>query len=53
SARARAALNGRLHVSLSDVHAVAPWVLQHRVLLSFAARAEGLTGADVIAALLP
>lgn len=51
-ARARAACAGRLHVSAEDVRAMAPAVLRHRILLNFAARAEGVRGDDVIAALL-
>jgi len=52
AARARAALAGRLHVTDEDVHAMAPPVLRHRILLSFAGRAEGLAADDVVAALL-
>jgi MoxR-like ATPase len=52
SAKARAALAGRLHVTEEDVHAMAPPVLRHRILLSFAGRAEGLAADDVVAALL-
>ena len=52
AARARAALAGRLHVTDEDVHAMAPAVLRHRILLSFAGRAEGLAADDVVAALL-
>lgn len=48
--RARALLNGRLAPSLDDVHALAEPVLQHRMALSFAARADGVRVADVIAA---
>jgi MoxR-like ATPase len=52
AARARAASAGRLQVGLEDVRALAPDVLRHRVLLNFAARAEGVTADAVIAALL-
>lgn len=52
AARARAAMTGRLQVSHDDVRSMAPAVLRHRILLNFAARAEGLTGDDVLAALL-
>ena len=51
-ARARAWLHGRDYVSPEDVHAVAPDVLRHRVLLAYAARAEGLSSDDVIAELI-
>ena len=43
AARARALLDGRLSPSLDDVAALAHPVLRHRMALSFAARAEGLT----------
>jgi len=52
AARARAALAGRLHVTEEDVLAMAPPVLRHRILLSFAGRAEGLAADDVVTALL-
>lgn len=51
AARARALLQGRLSPSLDDVAALAPPVLRHRLALSFAARADGVTAADVIARL--
>ena len=41
--RARAVLDGRLSPSLDDVLALAKPVLRHRMALSFAARADGLT----------
>ena len=49
--RARAVLDGRLAPSIEDVHALAEPVLRHRMALNFAARAEGVRLADVIAAL--
>ncbi|NMG40178.1 AAA domain-containing protein [Chelativorans sp. ZYF759] len=51
-ARARALYDGRLAPSIDDVHALAEPVLQHRMALSFAARAEGTTVRDVIAQLV-
>jgi len=42
-ARARALLNGRLAPSTEDVIALAAPVLRHRIALSFAARADGVT----------
>lgn len=42
-ARAHAWINGRDYVTPEDVHAIAPNVLRHRVLLSFEAEAEGIT----------
>ena len=46
--RARALLDGRLAPSTDDVVALAPPVLRHRMALTFAARADGVTMADVI-----
>ncbi|WP_377296363.1 AAA family ATPase [Rhizobium sp. SGZ-381] len=47
-ARARALYEGRLSPSLDDVHALAEPVLQHRMALTFSARAEGMSVRDVI-----
>ncbi len=52
AARARAVLDGRLSPSIDDVVALAGPVLRHRMALSFAARAEGVTLDDVIARLV-
>jgi MoxR-like ATPase len=49
--RARAVLDGRLSPSVDDVLALAEPVLRHRMALSFAARADGVKLAEVIAAL--
>ena len=49
--RARALLDGRPAPSLEDVRALAQPVLRHRLGLSFAARAEGLTVGSLIATL--
>ena len=49
--RARALLQGRLAPSLDDVLALAEPVLQHRMALSFSARADGVSVRDVIASL--
>jgi MoxR-like ATPase len=49
--RARALIDGRYAPSLDDVVALAEPVLQHRMALSFAARADGVTVRDVIAEL--
>ena len=46
--RARALLGGRLSPSLDDVKALAVPILKHRMALTFAARAEGLSVSDVI-----
>ncbi len=52
AAKTKAALDGKLTPSESDINAVARIVLQHRVLISFAAEAEGLSSRDVIDKLL-
>jgi MoxR-like ATPase len=49
--RARALVDGRYTPSLDDVAALAEPVLQHRMALSFAARADGLTVREIIARL--
>jgi MoxR-like ATPase len=51
-ARARAWLRGGDYVTPDDCHAVAYDVLRHRVLLSYAAEAEGLTPDALVAALI-
>ena len=51
-ARARALYEGRLAPSLDDVFALAEPILQHRMALTFAARAEGMSVRDVIAGLV-
>ena len=50
-ARARALFDGRLAPSIDDVRALAEPVLQHRMALTFAARAEGMSVRDVVAKL--
>jgi MoxR-like ATPase len=50
--RARALIDGRLAPSKEDVAALARGVLQHRMALTFAARAEGRTVAGLIADLV-
>jgi MoxR-like ATPase len=51
-ARVRAALHGRLAPDQADVRAVAPAVLAHRVLPNFAAEAEGVSAASIVAQVL-
>ena len=51
-ARARAHLHGRDFVEPSDIIDLAPAVLNHRIGLSYAARAEGVTPARAIARVL-
>ncbi len=47
AARARALLRGRVAPSAEDVAAMLPPVLRHRLILSYAAEADGVTAADV------
>jgi len=49
--RARALIEGRFAPSVDDVVALAPPILRHRMALTFAARADGVTMADVISRL--
>jgi MoxR-like ATPase len=51
AAKARALLSGRYAVILDDLHAVAPPVLRHRVLVNFRAEGEGID-ADRVAEVL-
>ncbi len=51
-AKARALLHGRLAATREDIAALAAPVMRHRLLLSFAAEAEGQSADDVVAALL-
>jgi MoxR-like ATPase len=51
-ARARALYDGRLAPSVDDVRALAEPILQHRMALTFTARAEGIGIRDVIADLV-
>ncbi len=52
AARGRALLAGRLNASFEDVQAVALPVLQHRIVLDYHARIDGLTPAGAVRALL-
>jgi MoxR-like ATPase len=50
--KARAILNGRVHVTTEDIKAVALPVLRHRLMTTFHADADGITTDDVIKKLL-
>ncbi len=52
ASKARALIHGRLAVTRDDIKALAPPVLRHRLLLSFAAEAERRSTDDVIEVLL-
>jgi len=51
-AKARALLEGRAHVGLDDLRALAPATLRHRILVSYRAEAEGVSVEEVIQRLL-
>ncbi|MBT3193274.1 MAG: FHA domain-containing protein [Verrucomicrobia bacterium] len=48
AAKAMAVLDGRIHVSCSDIRRAAPPVLRHRLLTNFAADSEGLASIDIV-----
>ncbi len=50
--KARALLQGRLHVTTEDIRAIAPPVLRHRLVTTFHADAEGITTDHVIKRLI-
>jgi MoxR-like ATPase len=51
-AKVRALLQGRAHVTVEDINALAQPVLRHRILLNYRAEAEGITVGNVIERLL-
>jgi MoxR-like ATPase len=51
-AKARALLAGRYAASVEDVRALAPAVLQHRILTNFTAEAEGVSSREIVRRLL-
>jgi MoxR-like ATPase len=51
-AKARAVLHGRCFVAHTDVQAVAPPVLRHRLKLNFHAEAAGITADEIVRRLL-
>jgi MoxR-like ATPase len=51
-AKARALVNGRYHVNVDDVRALAFPVLRHRILKNFHAESERVTSDDLIRRLL-
>jgi MoxR-like ATPase len=52
AAKAKAVLEGRIHVSCQDIKSAAIPVLRHRIYTNFAADSEGLTSIDIINKLL-
>ena len=51
-AKARAVVRGELSVSESDIRAVAPAVLRHRIVVNFHAESEGVSSDEVVRQLL-
>ena len=51
-AKARALLQGRAHVTVEDIQALAAPILRHRILLNYRAEAEGIRVEEVIKRLL-
>jgi MoxR-like ATPase len=51
-AKARALVQGRAHVAVEDVQALAKPVLRHRLVVNFAAESEGVTTDDLVEQLL-
>ena len=52
AARARALLMGRINASFEDIQFLAPHVLNHRLILDYSSRLEGVTTKQVIAQIL-
>ncbi|WP_286764989.1 AAA family ATPase, partial [Rhodopirellula sp. UBA1907] len=50
--KARALLQGRHHVQVEDIQALAPPVLRHRMVVNFAAESEGITSDEVVARII-
>ena len=50
--KARALMNGRYHVSVADIRALAPPTLRHRLVTNFYAEAEGVDAEAIITRLL-
>jgi len=50
--KARAALRGRCHVAIEDIHELCLPILRHRIIPNFAARSEGMTPDTLINKLL-
>ncbi len=50
--RVRALMQGRAHLSIDDLKAVAPGVLRHRIILNFDGHADGQTNETVLSSIL-
>jgi len=51
-AKAHAAVHGKYSPDIEDIHAIANYVLRHRVVRNYKAEAEGISTEDIIAGLL-
>jgi len=51
-AKAHAAVNGKYSPDIEDIHAIANYVLRHRVVRNYKAEAEGISTEDIISGLL-
>jgi MoxR-like ATPase len=52
AAKARALINGRNHVSMEDINAMAYPILRHRIILNFEAERKGMTTDDAVTQIL-
>jgi MoxR-like ATPase len=52
TAKARAFIRGRTHVTWEDIEAMAPPVLRHRIIIDFRAEREGLDADDIVNAIV-
>jgi MoxR-like ATPase len=50
--KARALMNGRYHVSIKDIRALAKPILRHRVMTNFYAESERITSDTIVERLL-
>ena len=51
-AKARALMQGRTHVSIEDIQALAKPVLRHRIVVNFAAESDGISSDSIIDSLI-
>jgi MoxR-like ATPase len=50
--KARALIHGRYHVSVTDVRALAPAILRHRIVTNFYAESDGVDADSIVTRLL-
>jgi MoxR-like ATPase len=50
--RVLALIRGRVHAAIEDIHAIAPSVLRHRIILNFDAHADGQTPETILSAII-